>query len=252
MNDEHDGAGLPPEASGGRRMSRLKLLAAGAAGMAGASALGGATRVTEVEAAPRIKFFTTYEFGLVTALAEVIWPTDDLGPGAKAAGVGFYIDGQLDGGWGRGDRWYMSGPFIQPPDSGHGWQTPMVPRDVYRACLPAVDNYARATYGNWFTSLDAATQKQVVTDLGGGKVSLPLGGGTTFAGADFYTMFRQNVLEGMLADPSYGGNKDMVGWKWIGFPGDPMGRGDPYADWVFSAKTYPYEHRPTPLKRGSS
>src|SRR3954470_14000153 len=120
MNDEHDGAGLPPEASGGRRMSRLKLLAAGAAGMAGASALGGATRVTEVEAAPRIKFFTTYEFGLVTALAEVIWPTDDLGPGAKAAGVGFYIDGQLDGGWGRGDRWYMSGPFIQPPDSGHG------------------------------------------------------------------------------------------------------------------------------------
>ena len=39
-------------------------------------------------------------------------------------------------------------------------------------------------------------------------------------------MFRQNVLEGMLADPAYGGNKDMVGWKWVGFPGDPMRRGD--------------------------
>jgi gluconate 2-dehydrogenase gamma chain len=26
-------------------------------------------------------------------------------------------------------------------------------------------------------------------------------------------------MEGMFADPIYGGNKDKVGWKWIGFPG---------------------------------
>jgi gluconate 2-dehydrogenase gamma chain len=251
MNDERDATGGAPGAP--RRMSRLRLLAAGAAGMAGATALNNAPgRVVEVEAAPRVKFFTNYEFALVTAMAEVIWPTDDAGPGAKVAGVAYYIDGQLDGGWGRGDRWYMSGPFIQPADSGHGWQSPMVPRDVYRACLPAVDNYARAAYGNQFTALDADTQAKVMTDLSGGKVQLALGGATTFSGSDFFGLFRQNVLEGMLSDPSYGGNKDMVGWKWIGFPGDPMGRGDPYADWVFSPKTYPYEHRPTPLKRGSS
>ena len=65
-------------------------------------------------ASPRIQFFTNAEFALVTELAEVIWPTDDLGPGAREAGVAFYIDGQLAGAWGTGDRWYMQGPFLSP------------------------------------------------------------------------------------------------------------------------------------------
>jgi gluconate 2-dehydrogenase gamma chain len=32
-------------------------------------------------------------------------------------------------------------------------------------------------------------------------------------------MFLQNVIEGFFSDPIYGGNRDMVGWKLIGFPG---------------------------------
>ena len=64
-------------------------------------------------------------------------------------------------------------------------------------------------------------------------------------------MFRQNVLEGMLADPAYGGNRDMVGWKWIGFPGDPMRRGDPYEKYIFNSKPYPYENKPLPLQASS-
>ena len=52
----------------------------------------------------------------------------------------------------------------------------------------------------------------------------------------------------MLADPMYGGNKNMIGWRWVGFPGDPMRRGDPYANWIFTDKPYPYEHRPLPMK----
>jgi gluconate 2-dehydrogenase gamma chain len=243
-------------------MSRRKLLLAGLSGVAATTAVGGlavsgltsppaeaasAAVLGATAASPRIQFFTNAEFALVTELAEVIWPTDDLGPGAREAGVAFYIDGQLAGAWGTGDRWYMQGPFLQPLDSGHGWQSPMVPRDVYRAALPAVDNYARATYGDWFVPLPAATKTQVMTDLAGGKVALALGGQTTFAGTDFFTMFRQNVLEGMLADPMYGGNRNMVGWRWVGFPGDPMRRGDPYAKWVFSDKPYPYEHKPLPM-----
>jgi gluconate 2-dehydrogenase gamma chain len=248
-------AGAEP-ADGIQEMSRRSLLLAGITGVAATTAIGGlvsapadaaSVRAAAMAANPRIRFFTNAEFALVTELAEVIWPTDDLGPGAREAGVAFYIDGQLAGGWGSGDRWYMQGPFLQPADSGHGWQSPMVPRDVYRAALPAVDNYARATYGDWFAVLPARTKNQVMLDLSGGKVTLPLGGQTTFAGADFFTMFRQNVLEGMLADPMYGGNRNLVGWRWVGFPGDPMRRGDPYAKWVFSDKPYPYEHRPLPM-----
>jgi gluconate 2-dehydrogenase gamma chain len=32
-------------------------------------------------------------------------------------------------------------------------------------------------------------------------------------------MLYDNVMEGMFADPIYGGNKDKAGWKMIGFPG---------------------------------
>jgi gluconate 2-dehydrogenase gamma chain len=230
------------------RLSRRRLLRAGAAGMAGAAT--GGLIATEAEAKekptppPPLRFLTKWEFALVTAMAETIWPTDELGPGARAAGVGHYVDGQLAGGWGLGHRFYMQGPFFQPADSGHGWQIPMVPRDVYRASLPAFDQYVQRTYGKRYVELDAATQAKALDDLRLGRVMIPLSGATTFSGADFFTMFRQNVLEGMLADPSYGGNREMAGWKWVGFPGNPMRNGGRYASWIFTDKPYPFQYKP--------
>ena len=45
-----------------------------------------------------------------------------------------------------------------------------------------------------------------------------------------------------------GGNKGMVGWKWIGYPGDPMRRGDAYYKYIFKpGAKYPYEHKPLPM-----
>jgi gluconate 2-dehydrogenase gamma chain len=235
----------------GRRFSRRKLLQAGAAGAATAATAGGllTNPATPAQAAtPALKFLTKWEFDFVTAMAETIWPSDDLGPGAKVAGVGHYIDGQLAGGWGQGHRFYLNGPFFPAADSGHGWQVPLTPAEVYRAFLPGYDQYLRTTYGKPYVDLDAATQTQALNDLRSGKAVIPLAGSTAFTSADFFNLFRQNVLEGMLADPSYGGNQDMVGWKWVGFPGDPIRRGDPYAKWIFTDKNYPYEHKPLPMK----
>jgi gluconate 2-dehydrogenase gamma chain len=234
-----------------RRFSRRKLLQTGAAGAATAATAGGllANPTEAAQAAtPALRFLTKWEFDFVTAMAETIWPSDDLGPGAKVAGVGYYIDGQLAGGWGQGHRFYLNGPFFTAADSGHGWQVPLTPSEVYRAFLPGYDQYLRTTYGKPYVDLDAATQTQALNDLRSGKAVIPLAGSTAFTSADFFNLFRQNVLEGMLADPLYGGNRDLVGWKWIGFPGDPIRRGDPYAKWIFTDKTYPYEHKPLPMK----
>ena len=253
MNDER-----VPEAENrsgfvNRRMTRRMLLKAGAVGVAGA-ATGGALLSADAQAAEAtsaapaaLRFLTQWEFEYVTAMAETIWPTDDLGPGARVAGVGYYIDGQLAGNWGQGSRFYLNGPFYQPADSGHGWQIPMTPAEVYRAFLPGFDVYAKTTYGNPYTSLAADQQTKALTDLQTGKAPIQIGGSTTFTSADFFSMFRQNVIEGMLADPAYGGNRDMVGWMWIGFPGDPMRRGDPYEKYIFSGKKYPYEEKPLAL-----
>jgi gluconate 2-dehydrogenase gamma chain len=238
---------------GSQRLSRLKLLKIGAVGAAGAAAggllTGQADAVNNPVTTPApLRFLTKWEFDYVTAMAETIWPTDDLGPGARVAGVGYYIDAQLAGGWGQGHRFYLNGPFFTPADSGHGWQIPMAPSEVYRSFLPAYDAYVRQTYAKPYVDLDNATQAKALDDLRTGKAQLPFVASSAFSAADFYTLFRQNVLEGMLADPAYGGNRDMVGWKWIGNPGDPMRRGDPYYEYIFNDKPYPYEHKPLPMK----
>lgn len=234
-----------------KRMTRLGLLHRGAAAGAAAATAGSllTVEVGSAEAAtpPPLQFLTQWEFDYVTAMAETIWPTDENGPGARVAGVGHYIDGQLAGSWGQGHRFYLNGPFFTPADTGHGWQIPMTPADVYRAFLPGFDNYVRQTFGNTYPNLTADQQTTAMTALQQGKAVIPIGGTTAFASSDFYTMFRQNVLEGMLADPSYGGNIGMVGWKQIGFPGDPMRRGDLYHNYIFSKKAYPYQGKPLPL-----
>ena len=34
---------------------------------------------------------------------------------------------------------------------------------------------------------------------------------------EFFQIIRQHTIMGFLADPEYGGNRDLIGWKWIGF-----------------------------------
>jgi len=239
------------EPGGFRRMTRLRLLKAGAAGAAGVAAAGTIASAGEAADSPKdapppaLKFLSKWEFDLITAMADTIWPTDDLGPGARTAGVGYYIDGQLSGAWGQGHRMYLNGPFFTPADTGHGWQIPMNPSQVYRAFLPGFDQYVRTTYGNVYQNLTAAQQTQALTDLQTNRAVILLAGSNLFRAGDFFGMFRQNVLEGMLSDPAYGGNKNMVGWKWIGYPGDPMRRGDNYYKYIFKhGAKYPYEDKP--------
>ena len=47
-------------------------------------------------------------------------------------------------------------------------------------------------------------------------------------GRAFFEQLLQNTQEGFFADPVYGGNRNMAGWKMIGYPG---ARYD-YRDWV--------------------
>jgi gluconate 2-dehydrogenase gamma chain len=40
-------------------------------------------------------------------------------------------------------------------------------------------------------------------------------------GATFFGHLLGDTKDGFFSDPAYGGNRDMVGWKLIGFPGVP-------------------------------
>ena len=246
------------EGLGSARLTRATLLKRGAVGAAGVAAgglLAAEASVAEASGtAPPLplRFLTRWEFDYVTAMAETIWPTDELGPGARQAGVGYYLDGQLSGFWGQGHRFYLNGPFFVPTDTGHGWQVPMTPAEVYRTFLPGFDQYVRTTYRAAYPDLPPDKRQQAMEDLRLGKAVIPIGGSTVFTSSDFFSLFRQNVLEGMLADPAYGGNRDLVGWKWIEFPGDPMRRGDIYYKYVFTNKRYPFAGKPLPLMQAPS
>jgi gluconate 2-dehydrogenase gamma chain len=85
---------------------------------------------------------------------------------------------------------------------------------VYRLGIAATDAYCEKTYGKPFDKLSAAHQDDVLTALDGAKVAFD-----NVPAKVFFEMLYGNTVEGFFADPLYGGNRDKVGWKLIGFPG---------------------------------
>lgn len=84
------------------RLTRREMLKRGAGAAAGAPVLvsgvaGQTPRRNRVASRPSqsLKFFTQAEFALVDELSDMIIPTDDHSPGARAAGVAAYIDARL-------------------------------------------------------------------------------------------------------------------------------------------------------------
>ena len=43
----------------------------------------------------------------------------------------------------------------------------------------------------------------------------------SFNGKQFFEALLQIAMEGFFSDPIYGGNRDKVGWKLVGYPGLP-------------------------------
>jgi len=162
---------------------------------------------------PGYIFFSPAEAAFVEAAAARMIPSDATGPGATEAQVPRFIDRQLAGPFGEGDRFYLQPPFAKGQPT-QGWQMGP-PVTVYRASIAAIDRWSAATYGRPFAALDPATQDQALKALEEGKAEL---GGAADAKA-FFALLLQNVIEGYFADPIYGGNRDMGAWAMIGFPG---------------------------------
>jgi hypothetical protein len=93
-------------------------------------------KVPPVQAAK--KFFTPAEFALVDEISDMIIPTDEKSPGARAAGVAAYLDGRL-------------AESFEPE-----------PREKWRAGLQAVEALSHELNGKAFL---ASTPEQRVTVL---------------------------------------------------------------------------------------
>src|SRR5262249_62324985 len=83
-----------------------------------------------------------------------------------------------------------------------------------RRGLASLDAYCHKAYKEPFRLLSAAQQDEVIAALEQGKAS-------EFSwpsAAAFFNTVRTHTMEGMFADPIYGGNKDFSGWRLVGFP----------------------------------
>lgn len=159
-------------------------------------------------------YFEPAEIEFLKAAVDRFIPKDDLGPGAVEAGVVFFLDQQMAGRYGRAETWYMQGPWREGT-SEQGYQHKLTPAQLYRAAIRAVDAYCRAHYdGKAFAALTTDEQDKLLLALDNEEVKLD-----DAPGKDFIELLWKNTQEGFLADPVYGGNRDFIGWKLIGFPG---------------------------------
>ncbi|KQY98070.1 gluconate 2-dehydrogenase [Pseudolabrys sp. Root1462] len=159
-------------------------------------------------------FFKPEEARVIEAIVDRLIPADDLSVGGRDAGCAAFIDRQLAGSFGNSSRLYTQGPYAKGTPT-QGYQGEATPAMRYRAGLAAIDAYLRKNKNDrGFAQLNAQEQDDFLKTLEAGKVDLGAIDGKTL-----FDLFLQNTMEGFFADPVYGGNRDMVSWKMIGFPG---------------------------------
>jgi gluconate 2-dehydrogenase gamma chain len=139
-------------------------------------------------------FFNGDDAHTVAAFAERLMPGAPGKPGATDADVLNYIDLALSGAY--QDQQYF-----------------------YRCGLAQLDAHCAKTYGKSFRLLAQAQQDECIAALEHGKAP-EFVWPTAQA---FFDTLRKHTMEGMFADPVYGGNRDFAGWRLVGFPGAQPG-----------------------------
>ncbi len=180
-----------------------------------------------------LRFFTSHQAAVVAdATARIApGPEDDPAeaghPGAREADVTGYIDTMLGALAALGDDnpppmvfaggpWsnrHTSGPDLMnffvalDPVTRIGWRKRLTGwQQQYATGIHALDKLA----GGDFTKAAPAKQDEI---LAAQSVST------------FTALLFEHTIEGLYANPEYGGNRGLAGWKDIGFPGDIQPRG---------------------------
>lgn len=147
------------------------------------------------------RFFTAAQHDQLAAVMEAIWPGGDDHPGAGDAGVADYVD-----------------QLLALPDSVY-YDIPRW-RPLYVAGLAMLSTAAIERFGATATlpGLSRADMTQLLRDLAAG--TLP-GFPDAAWQRSFFSTLRGHCIEGCVADPRWGGNRNSVIWNWLGYPYGP-------------------------------
>lgn len=183
-------------------------------------------------------FFDAHQRATLEAAMARIIPTDDT-PGAREAGTIDFLDRYLAG---------TQHVYAKPDGSGfeeltgrqqQAWQQRIeTVRERYLAGVAALDEAARAKGADSFVDLDDELQDAVLRQLESGRddeqeaalersrvtlygapVEVALQQTSAEVELGFVPLLALHTRQGFYSDPIYGGNRDQVGWRTIGFPG---------------------------------
>ncbi|AOO55650.1 gluconate 2-dehydrogenase [Raoultella ornithinolytica] len=189
---------------------------------------GGSASATTGDWKPQ--FFNEREWAFINAAVARLIPADELGPGAREAGVPEFIDRQMNTPYATGSIWYMQGPFNPDVPKEMGYQLPLVPKQIYNLGIADADEWCQGKYHQPFAGLTPEQQDAALSQFEAGSAAFK-----QLPSSLFFSYLLQNTREGFFSDPIHGGNKGMVGWTLINFPG---ARAD-FMDWVERGERYP-------------
>ncbi len=182
-------------------------------------------------------FFDEHQRRTIEAAMARIIPTDDQ-PGAREAGTVDFLDRYLSD---------VDHVYAKPDGSGFerldgkradAWRRRIgILREKYVAGLVELDRRSEARFGAPFVQLAAEQQDTVLADLerperetaedlesaqataAFAPVEPAMQQTSAEVELDFFPLLALHTRQGFYADPIYGGNKDRVGWRLIGFEG---------------------------------
>ncbi|MCG3753964.1 gluconate 2-dehydrogenase subunit 3 family protein [Amycolatopsis sp. Poz14] len=154
----------------------------------------GATAQTGQSAEGSAAALDADRLAVLEAVASDIIPEDDGVPGARQAGVPEFIATELAG---AENRWL----------------------DLYLAALQGIDRYCVRTYSARYAECAEDERSAVLTQLESGT----LGDVSEEWAKSFFGVIWGHTVQGYLCDPEYGGNRDLAGWRAVGFPGAQHG-----------------------------
>lgn len=204
-----------------------------------------ANQYPEVPVAPAqpppatLQVLTPEQARTIDALVARIYPGDASDPGAHELGVVNFIDNMLAFHEGGVEPHYGEQPHAkayegdQPPDQKsdelgpiiwvkkeelprYGSQSTLKLLDRYRNGVGYVNAYSKSKFGKEYADLQPDQQDQVIKDMISDAAKDFFKDPSDTA---FFQMLQTHTIQGLFADPAYGGNKDMIGWKQIGYPG---------------------------------
>jgi hypothetical protein len=174
-------------------------------------------------------FFSDAEYAVIRAMCARLIPTDR-DPGATEAGVADYIDTFLGAFSFDPPRIWAGGPFSGRrggeasfgrfiPLNRHqelAWRTRIegsggIPEREFNGPVVGLQERYRAglaALGPDFAGLGEEEQDRRLRDH-----------------AEFTGLVYEHACEGMYGAPEYGGNRDLAGWRYIGFEGDAQPAG---------------------------